>query len=42
MFNPTIMRVFIPMLPMLMVFPAVLAAARKRRGTSTARPVRKS
>ena len=42
MFNSTIMRVFIPMLPMLMVFPAVLAAARKRRGTSTARPVRKS
>lgn len=32
-----VMRALVPMMPMLMVFPAILVAARKRRSTSTDR-----
>jgi hypothetical protein len=36
-FSAPLMRVLTPMLPMLMVFPAILVAMRKRRSTSTDR-----
>jgi hypothetical protein len=36
-FSSPIGRVYLPMLPFLMVFPAILVAARKRRSTSARR-----
>jgi hypothetical protein len=37
MFSTPIVRVFVPMLPMLMVFPVILFAARKRRSAPASR-----
>jgi hypothetical protein len=37
-FGTTFMRVLIPMLPMSIMFPAVVLAARKRRATPTVHP----